>query len=103
MKYPHRIGNRKYQFGPHPLSVYTRVHKLTACGDPHKCVIHARQKHHMSEWALIWRRDRDAKYWERLCPHGVGHPDPTVGLLGIDTVHGCDGCCRVDQIAEPPV
>ena len=40
---------------------------------------------------------------ERICPHGVGHPDPDhlsflERLFGEETtrhesVHGCDGCC----------
>jgi hypothetical protein len=39
---------------------------------------------------------------ERVCPHGVGHPDPdpdSVARLAESTggahhgVHGCDGCC----------
>jgi hypothetical protein len=29
---------------------------------------------------------------ERICPHGVGHPDPD-DVFATDTVHGCDGCC----------
>lgn len=57
--------------------------------------------HHMSEWPQNWRHDR--ALMERVCPHGVGHPDPdhvayvrrAHGSLseGVD-VHGCDGCCR---------
>lgn len=30
---------------------------------------------------------------ERICPHGVGHPDPDCMYAKRDTVHGCDGCC----------
>jgi hypothetical protein len=42
---------------------------------------------------------------ERICPHGVGHPDPDdlayrisiAKKMGKDTkylgIHGCDGCC----------
>ena len=42
----------------------------------------------------IWRPDRGI--WERVCEHGIGHPDPDDPriLSGEDRgVHGCDGCC----------
>jgi hypothetical protein len=35
---------------------------------------------------------------ERICPHGVGHPDPDHVFYTkrmTDTIHGCDGCCLV--------
>jgi hypothetical protein len=41
---------------------------------------------------------------ERICPHGVGHPDPDhlafveerygTDEASVESVHGCDGCCR---------
>jgi hypothetical protein len=51
----------------------------------------------MREWRLVWRADK--RTFERLCPHGVDHPDPdaleylerTQGLSA--RIHGCDGCC----------
>jgi hypothetical protein len=32
---------------------------------------------------------------ERICPHGIGHPDPDDPAFKnpIEGVHGCDGCC----------
>ena len=37
---------------------------------------------------------------ERLCEHGIGHPDPDDASWrkdntpnNADTIHGCDGCC----------
>ena len=36
---------------------------------------------------------------ERVCTHGIGHPDPDhIAFLPKDkcrweSVHGCDGCC----------
>jgi hypothetical protein len=33
---------------------------------------------------------------ERLCPHGLAHPDPDdyhVQTAQVDTAHPCDGCC----------
>lgn len=53
------------------------------------CCIHSPSDHHMKEWPQHWRSDRNMM--ERLCPHGVGHPDPD-GHTFI-TSHGCDGCC----------
>ena len=37
---------------------------------------------------------------ERVCKHGVGHPDPDDAAYndrtgnGFLNVHGCDGCCQ---------
>jgi hypothetical protein len=54
----------------------------------------------MVDWPTHWRDDR--KLMERICKHGVGHPDPDdlahkkrIGL-DVDTIsiHGCDGCCN---------
>lgn len=33
---------------------------------------------------------------ERICKHGIGHPDPDdlkVQSSWAEGVHGCDGCC----------
>ena len=48
----------------------------------------------MRDWPQHFRDDRGIM--ERICPHGVGHPDPDDYLAG-DGMHGCDGCCRVLQ------
>ena len=40
----------------------------------------------MHEWA-------QGRYGERVCVHGVGHPDRAVSLLPGAGVHGCCGCC----------
>jgi hypothetical protein len=72
------------------------VHDPARCkGRP--CVIHNPSNHHMRSWPLNWRGDTGVM--ERICPHGVGHPDPDDAAynmsIGRDymTVHGCDGCC----------
>jgi hypothetical protein len=41
---------------------------------------------------------------ERVCEHGVGHPDPDHvshirrvkgdDYANVDAIHGCDGCCH---------
>ena len=60
------------------------------------CCIHFPSDHHMRNWPTHWRDDR--KLMERLCPHGVGHPDPDqvtydLGRGVENSIHGCDGCC----------
>lgn len=80
------------------------AHFREDCGTD-TCVIHAPTDHHMKDFMLIWRDDR--MFFERLCPHGVGHPDPDQVAYwdatldeddaGAQGVHGCDGCC-----ARPP-
>lgn len=84
------------------------VHEHDVCdsartGSEHGCCIHGPSDHHMKDWPTNWRQDR--QMMERLCPHGVGHPDPDDTAykqrhyMGgrhpehIDTAHGCDGCC----------
>lgn len=65
------------------------AHRADLCNGP-PCPIHHRSDHHMRVWPQHWRGDR----WtvERICPHGIGHPDPDDPTD--DRVHGCDGCCR---------
>lgn len=72
------------------------VHPDTACAG-RACVVHRPSDHHMRSWRLNWRGDRGLM--ERLCPHGIGHPDPDDMLFHAENgrewmgVHGCDGCC----------
>lgn len=53
------------------------------------CCIHRPSNHSMRGWPMNWRADRGIM--ERICPHGIGHPDPDDPTT--DTIHGCDGCC----------
>lgn len=67
------------------------------------CCIHNPSEHPLSEAPLNWRSDRGLM--ERICEHGVGHPDPDDlahkrRLHGDDFawgegIHGCcgHGCC----------
>lgn len=64
------------------------VHSPDACSG-HPCVIHNPSDHHMRDWPTNWRADR--RMIERVCPHGIGHPDPDNPG---DKQHGCDGCCE---------
>ena len=65
-----------------------RVHSKKDCVGPH-CPIHNPSDHHMKDWPTHWRDDLGIL--ERICEHGVGHPDPDD--VHADPVHGCDGCC----------
>lgn len=71
------------------------IHPRTACAGRH-CVIHNPSQHSMSAFP---RHLRETGLVERICPHGVGHPDPDSVAYFADSglrdfnVHGCDGCC----------
>ena len=72
------------------------VHPNFACKNQ-RCTIHNRSDHSMRSFPQDWRTDR--AIMERICPHGVGHPDPDEykleGSSGwAEKVHGCDGCCE---------
>lgn len=75
-----------------------RVHPSSECYPGLPCVIHSPSEHALSDAPLYWRGDRGLM--ERVCPHGIGHPDPDClrfrRLQGDDDpgVHGCDGCCH---------
>jgi len=75
----------------------THIHKKTDCaGRP--CAIHRPSKHSMRGFPTHFRFDR--YLMERICTHGVGHPDPDDVAYQQEAmpkrapgVHGCDGCC----------
>ena len=83
--------------------VGTCYHPHSTCY-PNACPYHNPSNHKMKWWPCLIRWDRDALV-ERICPHGVGHPDPddlnfravkfsyTAEDIWADGVHGCDGCC----------
>ena len=64
------------------------------------CSIHHPSDHHMKDWPRHYRFDR--QLMERICEHGVGHPDPddiryqyeVLGASQTISVHGCCGCCK---------
>lgn len=84
------------QIGKHDFYVHDR----DKCAGEF-CCIHNPSDHPLKHAELNWRGDR--RIMERLCSHGVGHPDPddlTYRLQqGEDPkyagVHGCcpEGCC----------
>lgn len=87
-------GGRRYTTGTGQLLV--NVHAPEACEGRH-CVIHNPSDHPMRDFPTHFREDR--QIMERICPHGIGHPDPDDAAFRAsrgddDTVHGCDGCCH---------
>lgn len=76
--------------------VLVNVHSPDKCADGF-CCIHNPSDHSMRDFPQLWRSDWGGTM-ERICPHGIGHPDPD-WLARTDPrdrfdVHGCDGCCR---------
>ena len=93
-----------------PVEIPEYVHDASLCEGEH-CCYHNPSDHHMVDWTLHVRLDRLA--WsktedrpvgvltERICPHGIGHPDPDSlawlianGASEYEGIHGCDSCCR---------
>ena len=76
------------------------VHDKDKCKGDY-CCIHNPSDHHMKNWPTHWKDD--SKMMERICEHGVGHPDPddlafVTKSLGEEitkyrAIHGCCGCC----------
>lgn len=85
------------------------VHSAKSC-DGARCVVHCPSDHGMRDYPTHFRADRG--FMERVCPHGVGHPDPdsmdfvmrTRGVAEMiqESTHGCDGCCRPPGHRELP-
>ena len=61
------------------------------------CCVHNPSDHHMKDWPQNYRDDTGVT--ERLCPHGVGHPDFDQPFKpdSWQWIHGCDGCCIPPQ------
>lgn len=77
-----------------------QIHSRRLCeGRP--CVFHNPSDHHMRHLKRNIRYDRAYCLVERICPHGVGHPDPdSLAFVAAKTdsyasIHGCCGkrCC----------
>lgn len=87
-----------------------RCHGPEECsGRP--CPLHNRSDHAMRSFRQHWRDDRGLM--ERICPHGIGHPDPDTWdyyvehhgerYASAEFIHGCDGCCRGTRTAVVPL
>lgn len=74
------------------------AHDDGQCAGEH-CCLHHPSNHALNTAPLNWRAD--IGLMERICPHGIGHPDPDdleyKSSQGLDAqslaIHGCDGCC----------
>lgn len=83
--------------------VLTNVHPAENCRG-RWCVIHWPKPSHMNKWPLHWRDDRGI--FERICTHGVGHPDHSQTDFWEETgqshqgIHGCDFCCSDKEREE---
>lgn len=77
----------------HSDQVLRITHAPEVC-EGQDCTIHNMSDHKMRSFKQLWRGDR--ALMERVCPHGVGHPDPDdpKSKDKYEAVHGCDGCCR---------
>jgi hypothetical protein len=69
-------------------------HRPENCVGP--CPLHNQTAHHMTDWPLAWNDERGV--FERVCLHGIGHPDPDdrptrLGMTDA-TRHDCDRCCH---------
>ena len=89
-------------FGANVGTVVLRTHAAGTCRGEH-CCVHNPSDHRLKDAPLHWRADRNLM--ERICEHGVGHPDPD-SLSYLRSImsrqayrarayetHGCDGCC----------
>lgn len=85
-----------------PNNVRLSIHDAPQC-EGHPCPFHNPSHHRLWKAQINWRSDRHLV--ERICEHGVGHPDPdhlawvrmALGEAASDErgVHGCcwERCC----------
>lgn len=109
---------------PQP-DITVQTHGPAACAG-RSCCIHDPSDHPMRDWPLVHRTDEpmhtlEFNTWgttacavvvsERVCGHGMGHPDPDsiafiswrhgTGAAVTATFHGCDGCCALGWRVVP--
>jgi hypothetical protein len=85
-------------FGVQIGKTVLRTHAADKCAGEY-CCLHNPSDHPLKDAPLNWRGDR--QQMERICSHGVGHPDKDSLEFAkreghYEThmaVHGCDGCC----------
>lgn len=89
------IGYADPVFGAESIQELKVHNRLLCQGD--YCCVHNPSNHPLKNAPLNWRADRGMM--ERICSHGVGHPDPDDMLfkktnnIPYDSIHGCDWCC----------
>lgn len=87
------MKSKEYYTLEHSNVTLMHVHREQDCMGA-KCPIHKKSDHHMRTMPQHWRSDRGIV--ERICEHGVGHPDPDSpwNADSYEWIHGCCGCCR---------
>lgn len=92
-----------------PSGVRLSIHDAPQCAG-HPCPFHTPSDHPLKNASINWRSDRHLV--ERMCDHGVGHPDPdhlawvrmALGEAASDErgVHGCcwERCCGATPTTE---
>jgi hypothetical protein len=90
--------------------VRMRIHGPEVCAGE-ACCFHNPSDHRLKDRPMNLRTDWGVPLVERMCEHGIGHPDPdSVAWLLRTTgqeswgIHGCDGCCfeaRYDAAPDP--
>lgn len=80
---------------------FTNIHRTSSCAGEN-CIVHTPSDcvANREDWAYVFRTDGRI---ERMCNHGIGHPDPDQArfLLTANAdiygewiwIHACDGCC----------
>ena len=71
------------------------THAADFCDTEFPCSIHRRSNHPMRPFPQTWCGQHNIM--ERLCPHGLAHPDPDDYLVRTEqvaTAHPCDDCCH---------
>lgn len=85
---------RKSEFVTGFGQTLTQLHDADKCIGEH-CPIHNPSPHAQSIGKQYWRDDRG--FMERICVHGIGHPDPDAPFNRWgepESIHGCCGCCQ---------
>jgi hypothetical protein len=89
----------------HSETVITNVHSKDECLGQF-CTVHNMSEHILRAFPQHWREDKSIM--ERICDHGVGHPDPDNPWPKEDYrwIHGCCGCCGesadTDSLSDEP-
>lgn len=76
----------------HASGILFNTHTADKCAGDF-CTIHNRSDHCMRSFPQHWRSDRGIM--ERICPCGIGHPDPDSPWASdsYEWIHGCCGHC----------
>lgn len=82
----------------HGVSRRFRTHLDSEDCQENGCVLHNPSDtiQNRENWPYSWRTDRGIM--ERICEHGIGHPDTDSARFlrrngkGYENIHGCDGC-----------